>query len=204
MGGSFGGYMANWVAGKTDRFRCIVTHASLWDLRPFHGTTDTGVGVGARDGRPVPAARACYDRQSPAANIAAIKTPMLVIHGEQDFRVPVSEALKLWTDLQRHGVRPGSSTSRTRTTGSSSRRTRASGTRRSWRSSTSTSWARSGSGRRCCRASGLRPRPIGGAATSDAEDGRSVPKLAPGRIVVANSEFISQSDPGPAHTRARP
>jgi dipeptidyl aminopeptidase/acylaminoacyl peptidase len=41
-GGSFGGYMANWVAGHTDRFRAIVTHASLWDLRPFHGTTDTG------------------------------------------------------------------------------------------------------------------------------------------------------------------
>jgi dipeptidyl aminopeptidase/acylaminoacyl peptidase len=37
--------------------------------------------------------------------VAAIKTPMLVIHGEQDFRVPVSEALKLWTDLARHGVR---------------------------------------------------------------------------------------------------
>ena len=42
MGGSFGGYMANWVAGHTDRFRAIVTHASLWDLRGFHGVTDHG------------------------------------------------------------------------------------------------------------------------------------------------------------------
>ena len=42
MGGSFGGYMANWVAGHTDRFRAIVTHASLWDLRGFHGSTDHG------------------------------------------------------------------------------------------------------------------------------------------------------------------
>ena len=40
MGGSFGGYMANWVAGQTDRFRCIVTHASMWSLEQFHGTTD--------------------------------------------------------------------------------------------------------------------------------------------------------------------
>ncbi len=103
MGGSFGGYMANWVAGKTDRFRCIVTHASLWDLRPFHGTTDGGVFWEREIGDPYRQPEA-YDRQSPSENVAAIKTPMLVIHGEQDFRVPVSEALKLWTDLHRHGV----------------------------------------------------------------------------------------------------
>jgi len=103
LGGSFGGYMANWVAGKTDRFRCIVTHASLWDLRPFHGTTDDGVFWEREIGDPYRQPER-YDRQSPAENVAAIKTPMLVIHGEQDFRVPVSEALKLWTDLHRHGV----------------------------------------------------------------------------------------------------
>ena len=103
MGGSFGGYMANWVAGKTDRFRCIVTHASLWDLKPFHGTTDDGVFWEREIGDPYRQPEN-YIRQSPAENIAAIKTPMLVIHGEQDFRVPVSEALKLWTDLHRHGV----------------------------------------------------------------------------------------------------
>jgi dipeptidyl aminopeptidase/acylaminoacyl peptidase len=103
MGGSFGGYMANWVAGQTDRFRCIVTHASLWDLRPFHGTTDDGVLWEREIGDPYRQPER-YDSQSPATNVAAIKTPMLVIHGEQDFRVPVSEALKLWTDLHRHGV----------------------------------------------------------------------------------------------------
>jgi dipeptidyl aminopeptidase/acylaminoacyl peptidase len=103
MGGSFGGYMANWVAGKTDRFRAIITHASLWDLRPFHGTTDTGMEWEHEMGDPYLQPE-LYDAQSPATNVAAIKTPMLVIHGEQDFRVPVSEALKLWTDLARHGV----------------------------------------------------------------------------------------------------
>ena len=42
MDGSFGGYMANWIAGHTGRFSAIVTHASLWDLESFHGTTDLG------------------------------------------------------------------------------------------------------------------------------------------------------------------
>jgi dipeptidyl aminopeptidase/acylaminoacyl peptidase len=103
MGGSYGGYMANWVAGHTDRFRAIVTHASLWDLRPFHGTTDTGFEWEHEMGDPYLQPER-YERQSPAPSIGAIKTPMLVIHGEQDFRVPVSEALRLWTDLRRHGV----------------------------------------------------------------------------------------------------
>jgi dipeptidyl aminopeptidase/acylaminoacyl peptidase len=102
-GGSYGGYMANWVAGHTDRFRAIVTHASLWDLRPFHGTTDTGADWEHEMGDPYRQPE-LYDRQSPAAHIGSIKTPMLVIHGERDFRVPLGEALRLWTDLRRHGV----------------------------------------------------------------------------------------------------
>jgi dipeptidyl aminopeptidase/acylaminoacyl peptidase len=107
-GGSYGGYMANWIAGHTDRFRAIVTHASLWDLRPFHGTTDDGPRWEHEMGDPYTDPDR-YDRQSPATfidEVARFKTPMLVIHGEQDFRVPVSEALRLWTDLRRHGV-PG-------------------------------------------------------------------------------------------------
>jgi dipeptidyl aminopeptidase/acylaminoacyl peptidase len=103
MGGSFGGYMANWVAGHTDRFRAIVTHASLWDLRGFHGTTDTGAEWEFEMGDPY-RDPSRYIRESPSEHIAEIRTPMLVIHGEQDFRVPVSEALRLWTDLRRHGV----------------------------------------------------------------------------------------------------
>ena len=103
MGGSFGGYMANWVAGHTDRFRAIVTHASLWELRGFHGTTDTGADWEAEMGDPYRDPTR-YIRESPSGHIGAIRTPMLVIHGEQDFRVPVSEALRLWTDLRRHGV----------------------------------------------------------------------------------------------------
>ncbi|MFO1539670.1 MAG: alpha/beta fold hydrolase [Chloroflexota bacterium] len=103
LGGSFGGYMANWVAGQTDRFRAIVTHASLWELRGFHGTTDHGPSWEVEFGDPY-ADPARYLEHSPHRFVDRIRTPMLVIHGELDHRVPISEALRLWTDLRRHGV----------------------------------------------------------------------------------------------------
>src|SRR4051794_16388877 len=64
MGGSYGGYMANWVAGHTDRFRAIVTHASLWELLGFHGTTDHGPAWEHEMGDPYTDASA-YLRYSP-------------------------------------------------------------------------------------------------------------------------------------------
>ncbi len=95
--------MANWVAGHTDRFKAIVTHASLWELRGFHGTTDHGPAWETEFGDPyVDPSR--YDAASPHRFVDRIRTPMLVIHGELDARVPISEALRLWTDLSRHGV----------------------------------------------------------------------------------------------------
>jgi dipeptidyl aminopeptidase/acylaminoacyl peptidase len=103
MGGSFGGYMANWVAGHTDRFRAIVTHASLWALDQFHGTTDVGHWWECEFGNPYQDPRR-YEENSPHRHISAITTPVLVIHGELDHRVPVGEALRLWTDLRRNGV----------------------------------------------------------------------------------------------------
>jgi dipeptidyl aminopeptidase/acylaminoacyl peptidase len=103
MGGSFGGYMANWVAGHTDRFRAIVTHASLWAMDQFHGTTDEGQWWESEFGDPYRDPHR-YEENSPHRHIGRITTPVLVIHGELDHRVPVGEALRLWTDLRRHGV----------------------------------------------------------------------------------------------------
>ena len=103
MGGSYGGYMANWIAGHTDRFRCIVTHASLWSLESFVGTTDLPAywvrEWGSPDKRPER-----YEQWSPDRFADAITTPMLVVHGDKDYRVPIGEGLALWWALQRRGV----------------------------------------------------------------------------------------------------
>jgi dipeptidyl aminopeptidase/acylaminoacyl peptidase len=93
MGGSFGGYMANWIAGHTDRFRAIVTHASLWNLDQFGPTTDAAY-YWRREMTPEMAAA-----NNPSAHVDAIVTPMLVIHGDKDYRVPIGEALRLWWEL---------------------------------------------------------------------------------------------------------
>jgi dipeptidyl aminopeptidase/acylaminoacyl peptidase len=93
MGGSFGGYMANWVAGHTDRFRAIVTHASLWGLDGFRHTTDDPA-YWRRE-----MTSEMVARHSPDRHVAAITTPVLVIHGDKDYRVPIGEGLALWWDL---------------------------------------------------------------------------------------------------------
>ncbi len=93
MGGSFGGYMANWVAGHTDRFKAIVTHASLWALDQFGPTTDAPW-YWAREMTPE-----MQEANSPHLHVDAISTPMLVIHGDKDYRVPIGEALRLWAEL---------------------------------------------------------------------------------------------------------
>ena len=93
MGGSFGGYMANWVAGHTDRFRAIVTHASLWNLETFGSTTDSAW-YWAREMSPQ-----MRTANSPHLAASAISTPMLVVHGDHDYRVPIGEGLALWWAL---------------------------------------------------------------------------------------------------------
>ncbi len=103
MGGSYGGYMANWVAGHTDRFRCIVTHASLWALDQFQATTDHPAYWAREWGLPADQPER-YAEWSPHHFVKAITTPMLVVHGDKDYRVPIGEALRLWYDLQRSGV----------------------------------------------------------------------------------------------------
>lgn len=93
MGGSFGGYMANWVAGHTDRFRAVVTHASLWALDQFGPTTD----FADYWLREMTAEMALAN--SPHRAVGDIVTPMLVIHGDHDYRVPIGEGLRLWFEL---------------------------------------------------------------------------------------------------------
>jgi len=103
MGGSYGGYMANWMAGHTDRFKAIVSHAGLWVLDQMFGTTDHPMFWRPEFGDPLTEPE-MYEANSPHRHIERIRTPMLVIHGNKDYRVPVGEALRLWWDLARHGA----------------------------------------------------------------------------------------------------
>jgi dipeptidyl aminopeptidase/acylaminoacyl peptidase len=103
MGGSYGGYMANWIAGHTDRFDAIVSHAGLWMLDQMFGTTDLPMFWRPEFGDPLTAPER-YEANSPHRHLDSIRTPMLIIHGNLDFRVPVGEALRLWWDLNRHGA----------------------------------------------------------------------------------------------------
>ena len=106
-GGSYGGYMANWVAGHTgDRFRCIVTHASLWDTESMGRTTDN-----AAWHRPMLAQNARYN---PRDFVGEIVAPMLVIHGDKDYRVPIAQGHALWHDLHEYSATPRDAQGRSR------------------------------------------------------------------------------------------
>jgi dipeptidyl aminopeptidase/acylaminoacyl peptidase len=98
MGGSYGGYMANWIAGHTDRFKAIVSHAGLWALDQMFFTTDGPPWWRRHWGDPATQPER-YLANSPHLHADKIVTPMLIIHGDKDYRVPVTEALRLWWDL---------------------------------------------------------------------------------------------------------
>lgn len=98
LGGSFGGYIANWVAGHTDRFRAIVSHSGIWAADQEHATTDLAGWKTAMIGTPAEHPD-WYAENSPHQLADAITTPMLVIHGNRDYRVPYSESLRLFWDL---------------------------------------------------------------------------------------------------------
>jgi dipeptidyl aminopeptidase/acylaminoacyl peptidase len=103
MGGSYGGYMANWIAGHTDRFRAIVSHASLWSLDRFEAITDYPDWCQA-EWRTPEERPAFYDEWSPDRFVNNIHTPMLIVHGDKDYRCPVADGIGMWTALQRRGV----------------------------------------------------------------------------------------------------
>lgn len=98
LGASFGGFMTNWIAGHTTRFKAIVTHAGLYALDQQHPTTDAAAHK-VRVHRTPDDLPQWYSKYSPHHHAHNISTPMLVTHGNKDYRVPISEALRLWWDL---------------------------------------------------------------------------------------------------------
>lgn len=106
LGGSFGGYMVNWIAGHTNRFRAIVSHSGAWAADQQHATTDIPEWKARMIGTPTEHPE-WYAENSPHYFADAISTPMLVIHGNRDYRVPYSESLRLFWDLvSRHDGPP--------------------------------------------------------------------------------------------------
>jgi dipeptidyl aminopeptidase/acylaminoacyl peptidase len=103
-GASYGGYMANWIVGHTDRFKAVVSHAGVYDLRSMYGSTEElWFPEWEYEGTPWQNPE-MYEKFSPSAFIENAKTPTLVSHGGGDFRVPVSQGMQMFTALQRLGV----------------------------------------------------------------------------------------------------
>jgi dipeptidyl aminopeptidase/acylaminoacyl peptidase len=104
LGASYGGYMANWILGHTDRLKCIVTHDGMFNAESAWGTTEE---LWFNDwefkGTPYDN-RASYEKWSPHQYAKNFKTPTLVIHGQRDYRLDVSEGFQLFTTLQMEGV----------------------------------------------------------------------------------------------------
>ena len=106
-GGSYGGYMVNWINGHTNRFKAIVSHAGVFNLEAMYGATeeiwftDWEFGGAYWDST---ASTQQYRKWSPHLFAGRMNTPTLVVHGELDYRVPYTEGLSLFTALQRRGV----------------------------------------------------------------------------------------------------
>jgi dipeptidyl aminopeptidase/acylaminoacyl peptidase len=105
LGASYGGFMMFWIESHwPDRFRCIVAHDGLLDQRMMYYSTEELWFPEWEMGRPQYENAAGYEQFNPIAYIATWHTPMLVIHGEQDFRIPYSQGIAAFTALQRRGI----------------------------------------------------------------------------------------------------
>jgi dipeptidyl aminopeptidase/acylaminoacyl peptidase len=103
-GGSYGGFMVNWIAGHSDRFAALISHAGVYDLTSMYGTTEELWFAEWEFGGPPWEGSKIYLDQAPSGSADRFKTPTLVIHGALDFRVPDAQGLGMFTALQRRGV----------------------------------------------------------------------------------------------------
>jgi dipeptidyl aminopeptidase/acylaminoacyl peptidase len=110
LGASYGGYMANWVLGHTARFKCIVSHDGMFNPESAYGTTEElWFNEWEFKGKPwdyygKPDSENPFRKWAPMLSAKNFKTPTLVIHGQLDYRLDVSEGFQLFDTLQRLGV----------------------------------------------------------------------------------------------------
>ena len=102
-GGSYGGFLVDWIEGHTDRFKCLISHAGVYDLLGQFASDDTFGRQHSYGGYPF-TNLANVEKWSPNRFAAAFKTPMLVIVGERDYRVPPTQGMELYGVLQAKGI----------------------------------------------------------------------------------------------------
>ncbi|MEO6198510.1 MAG: S9 family peptidase [Sphingomicrobium sp.] len=106
LGGSYGGYMVNWIEGNwPDRFKCIVQHDGVFDARAMaYETEELWFDEWEHGGKAYYEDPAAFEKWNPVNYVARWKTPMLVITSENDFRIPYTQGLASFTALQRRGI----------------------------------------------------------------------------------------------------
>jgi dipeptidyl aminopeptidase/acylaminoacyl peptidase len=103
MGWSYGGYMMMWLEGHTERFKAIASMMGIYDLRSFYGATEE-LWFPEWDLKGTPQNSQLYEKWSPSNYTKNFKTPTLVISGERDYRVPYTQSLNFFTDLQKMNI----------------------------------------------------------------------------------------------------
>ncbi len=104
LGASYGGFMVDWILGHTDRFKCLVTHDGLFDAVSAYGATEE-LWFPEWEFKGTPWTNPdAYAKWSPSSYVKNFKTPTLVIHGQLDYRLDVSQGFALYTTLQRLGI----------------------------------------------------------------------------------------------------
>ncbi|MGH8176901.1 MAG: prolyl oligopeptidase family serine peptidase [Steroidobacter sp.] len=105
LGASYGGYMMNWIAGNwAEPFKCLVNHAGIFDSRAMAYTTEELWFDEWEHGGPPFEVPENYEKHNPVNHVAQWTKPMLVIHGQRDYRVPYSQSVAAFTALQRRGI----------------------------------------------------------------------------------------------------
>jgi dipeptidyl aminopeptidase/acylaminoacyl peptidase len=104
LGASYGGYMVNWIAGSTDRFKCLVSHDGNLDERMAYFETEELWFPEWEHGGPPWEKPEGFAKHSPIERVSNWKTPMLVVHGAKDFRVVETQGLSTFSALQRRGI----------------------------------------------------------------------------------------------------
>jgi dipeptidyl aminopeptidase/acylaminoacyl peptidase len=105
-GGSYGGYLADWLATHTGRFKAIISHAGIWDKPAMYATEELWFEEHDNQGTPwsIPENFKKWSPSTYAADLSKYKTPTLVVAGERDYRVPYTQSLEFFSALQRQGI----------------------------------------------------------------------------------------------------